>query len=512
MKVQMINRVVIAGIALLAVVIGVGQVSASVVDLRNAAREESSLFHHYTFDATALDTDDMRFTDRAGSNDLFEIAAGVAHITNIIYEAGFDALSQAFSTDGSFTPSQYNLATLRTYADNLITLPSTITVECLVSPQRNDISFGVCVSAFQNNERGYYVLQQNETLTTRIGTGTAQTIVTSVSTGHWYYVVSTYTISGGNTTINSYYADLTATGTLQHAVVDYVSTGTHPTDPVRLSVGSIYNGGSQYGAAAAIDEVAFYDTVLSTSTISNHLAELYRELPTVEYRELFPSDNATSSPNFPEEGWNVNRGANAINETAPVLQDYNTAFDEDLLAVASDPSDTGVTMGYLNNYTGVTDYNYLYWTEEMVDNRLDVSWLTLVMIDFRLKSSHTVHLVMRVDTNGTPSDISNDAWFVSDDFDNDSGLSAIGVAGSVSAVWHRHEFDFVGLEWTTLDFTPGSTLEVGTSEVSLPVSGAVTGFGLLDDAFNYQSQFRVDNFTIYAHRVLPPKGTVIIVQ
>ncbi len=507
MKVQMINRMVVTGIAFLAVVLGAGQVSASVVDLRNAAREESSLFHHYTLDATALDTDDMRFVDRAGSKDLSEVDRGSGHISNIVYETGFDVLSQAV------TPEEIddsNLAGLLTSGSDF-PLSSNMTVECMVCPHDNDISLGLVLGSRPDSDsRGYYLMQNNSDLQTRVGTGSAQDIVTSFSTGHWYYVVSTYSVSGGNTLINSYYADLTAKGTLQHTVVDYSSAGTYGINGTKFGIGMLYNTGDYaYPAAAAIDEVALYDTVLSASTISSHLTALYQELPTVEYRELFPSDN-TDTRFFPREGWQVNRGANAANDNNPVIYKGDTAFDESLLAVASDPSDTGITSGYLNNNTGASDTNYLYWTDEMVSNRLDVSWLEMVRFDAKFNRSSTVSIALRVDTNSTPADTSNDAWFSSNDFDNDSGISGINV--SSSADWHRHELDLGGAEWTTLDFTPSSVLLLGNTEVQLPSGGMVTGFGVLEDEHVYGDNSRFDNFTIYAHRVYPPKGTLVFIQ
>lgn len=276
------------------------------------------------------------------------------------------------------------------------------------------------------------------------------------------------------------------------------------------------SGIPSYFAPSTIDEVAFYNTVLSAEKIAAHLAELRRELPAVEYREIFPCDN-TIEHNIVVEGWKTHQGTNGIYFLNVVTPAAMTAFDEDLPAVASLPQYVGVTNGYLNNHSGPTNQNYLYWTGEMT-NQLDVSCLKMVTFDTRSTDKRTLRMVLRVDTNDTPAEVEDDLWFVGTDFDHAPGTSALAIPaalGESASSWRRHWFDVGSGEWAALSFTPGSLLIQGEPKVALPTNGVVTAFGLFQDYHETKRNMRMDNFTIYASRVYPPpppRGTLILIQ
>jgi len=496
-----------AGIALAMFVFGGGPLSAAVVDLRNAMRAETGLIHHYTFEGPQTDSANLRLLDLAGTDDLKVWRNGL--LTNVVYGTGFDELSVGgmpayvstnFGTGAGWTST------------SSIALPPTLTVECLFSPHQVPADSGCVLGSRQSDAtRGYYVwLTNNTNVTTRVGAANARTIINQYVMGHWYYVVSTYSLAGAKTTINSFYADLTAGGVLLQMITNAVDSGSYGTNAV-LGVGCLPNLSSvQYPAPCQIDEAALYDSVLDVGTISNHLAELRRELPPVEYREIFPNDGSTAARSFPREGWKAHCGTNALSTAIPVVEEFNTAFDVDLAAVASSPQDAGATQGYLNNHVSPTGSNYLYWTEELT-NRLDVGWLKLISLDARCGSNRTVRVALRVDTNATPQEVADDAWFCGADFDHADGTSALELPWSESA-WHRHWFDVSGGEWAALRFVPAAQLVRDESEVPLPTNGLVTAFGLLQDWHEYQKNARLDNFTIYARRVNPPppeRGTLI---
>lgn len=87
------NSSVFAGVTCAAIILGSSYSSAAVIDLRNATRAEPSLIHHYTFEDTQADYNNLRLLDRAGTLDLIEYARNLPPGAKIVYETGFDALS-----------------------------------------------------------------------------------------------------------------------------------------------------------------------------------------------------------------------------------------------------------------------------------------------------------------------------------------------------------------------------------------------------------------------------------
>jgi len=507
------SEAVLAGVACAVLLFGSSLSMASVIDLRNAAREETSLIHHYTFEGTQTDSKNLRTLDRAGTLDLREHKN--LTLSNVVFETGFDALSMG-GTGVHVTNSIGSGAGW--VSTNPIALPATLTVECLVCPRGvpgYDDTF--LVSSKDLEKRGYFLIQTKSLkFQLRVGALAAKTILEPYVTNHWYYVVSTYAVSGGATTVNCYYVDLTAGGDLQHPIVNSVVNDTYGNGAI-LGVGCLYSGNPSYFAPCAIDEVAMYDTVFSAEKISAHLAELRRELPALEYRELFPNDVNTAERDIVLEGWKTYQGTNGNYFAAVKTVNADTAFLEDLPAIASLPQDTGVTEGYLNNHSGPTNQNYLYWTGEMT-NRLDVGWLKMVTFDTRSAKQRTLRLALRVDTNATPAEVGDDAWFVGADFDNEAGTSVLAIPAALSELataWRRHWVELASGEWAALSFVPETSLVLGEVEAALPTNGLVTAFGLFQDYHEYKMNMRIDNFTIYARREYPPpppKGTLFFLE
>jgi hypothetical protein len=492
---------------------GAGALRAGVIDLREAVCREPSLIHHYTFEVPQEDANTLRLADRAGESNLTENIRGAYSVT---YGEGYDPLSRGGSP--AYVTNNPNAGAAWT-TTNAIALPSTMTVECVV--RMNEIpnpESAILTSRQTATTRGYHLWVLGDgKLILRIGNAPYITILAGVQTGHWYYAANTYTVSGGNTTINSYIANLTTNGPLVHAITNVAVAGDYGTSAV-LGIGVLSNPGIgyQYFAPCTVDDVALYNTAHTSAAISNRWEALRLATPTVEYRELFPNDTNTAVRAFPCEGWKTHRGTNAVEAVSPnmpYVEEYNTAFDTNLVAVASLPQDTGVTQGYLNNHAGLTDTNYLYWTEEMTD-RLDVGWLKLLTYDARFNESNKLHFALRVDTNATPANVGDDAWFCASDFDRPAGASTLAIPTSANT-WHRHRFEVGCGEWAALDFVSGSRLVRGVTETALPTNGLVTAFGLLADLHTQPKNDRIDNVTLYARRAYPPpplQGTLIRVR
>ena len=471
----------------------------SVLDLRRLVRQTPGLIHHYTFEGPQADSKSLRLLDRAGAADLQERTRG-AGTPPLTFGPGYDALSAAgravyvtntFGAGAGWTTT------------NPIALPPSLTVECVVSPYAIPSPYGGAVLAARESDarRGYFLwLTADGRFETRVGAAAARTVVAAVQTGHWYYVAATYSVSNGQTAINAYCADLTAEGPLQQTITNAVDSG-HYGDQAVLGVGCLHNvgGNIEYAAPCTVDEVALFDGAHSIQVISNRLAALRLPTPTVAYRELFPNDASAAARSFPREGWQAHRGQGAVPTTDVVVEEFNTAFDEDLPAVASFPGEAGAAEGYLNNHAGATDTNYLYWTEEMADPP-DVGWLRLVTLDIRSNDARKLRVAFRVDVDGTPGNAGDDPWFAGADFLNAPGTSALAVPAS-SAAWHRHEIDVCGSEWVSLMFVAGSVLALGETAVRLPARGRVSAFGLFQEQHTRTSNVRIDNVALYALRV-----------
>ena len=471
----------------------------SVLDLRRLVRQTPGLIHHYTFEGPQADSQNLRLLDRAGAADLQERARG-AGTPPLTCGPGYDALSVAGRA--VYVTNTFGAGAGWTTV-NPIALPPCLTVECVVSPRAIPSPNGGAILAARESDarRGYFLwLTPDGRFETRVGDAAARTVVGAVQTGHWYYVATTYSVSNGQTTINGYCADLTAEEPLQQTIQNATDNG-HYGDQAVLGVGCLHNvsGNIEYAAPCAVDEVALFGGAHSFQMLRKRCEALRLPTPAVAYRELFPNDTFAAARPFPREGWRAHRGPGAVHTTDVVVEEFNTAFDENLSAAASFPGDAGAAEGYLNNHAGATDTNYLYWTEEMADPP-DVGWLRLVTLDVRSNDARTLRVAFRVDVDGTPENAGDDPWFAGADFLNAPGTGALAVPAS-SAAWRRHGIDVCGSEWVSLRFVPGSALALGETAVSLPARGRVSGFGLFQDKHTRTSNMRIDNVALYALRV-----------
>ena len=224
------------------------------------------------------------------------------------------------------------------------------------------------------------------------------------------------------------------------------------------------------------------------------------------YREIFPNDDG-SDASLASEGWNAHYGSTATPTTGPIIQHNNapTAYDADRVPVNSDPHDTGVTAGYLNNHGGPTTTDgYLYWTEELASVLpaavyLDPDRVDLISFDARQNSaSYVTRVALQID----------DQWFVSADFDNPAGTSAF-THSAGSGTWQTNVLDMDTAEWAALTFDPDSTLSIGTTEVWLP-GGRITAFGIYQDTHVSTTNARFDNFTILGTLSVPEPGSLAL--
>ncbi|MDD4102247.1 MAG: M14 family zinc carboxypeptidase [Kiritimatiellae bacterium] len=512
----------VAGMAA-ATLLGAGAANGNVIDFRSAVRAEPDLIHHYTFESPREDDHLPRLKDWAGGVDLAETNRKTT--AKVQYVEGFDTQCGAAGKAG-FSPASYDTGAAW-FMTNAVALPNTLTVECIVSFYTNSASVNTYIVAYRPTaeERGYFVrLTNGGQLQTLIGTSVndAKTIVPEVAFDNWYYIANTYTVSGGKTTINCYYADLTGGGALQHVVVDAEANG-HYGVSGQLSLGMLYGTWKsvcEYYSPCLIDEVAIYNTAQSFETIKKRFDTLKMPAPVLEYREIFPNDDSAAR-NFPQEGWQVYRTGSGTYYSASECQIASsavyTSFLEDLAAVASFPTRTGVTHGYvnINGIAADVDTPYFFWTDELT-NRIDVGWLKLIKFDGNMRTNnYEGRVALRIDTGETPDHPADDVWYVSSDFNNPSGTGLFqfpqgSSSGSTHTAWKRYWLDVPGAEWAVLNFVPNTSMSVGDTKAVFPTNGLVTAVGIYHERHKHEQHGRYDNFTVYATRVYPPPPRVVL--
>ena len=279
----------------LTVLIGVSSASADVAGLRNEVSGTGGLIHHYTFEGAS---DGERVVDKvSGGDDLSIIAYGTGSTTvddptGISFAgAAFDASTTSLTSyrEGNNFAGGAGLSTV-----SEITLPASLTVEALIRPLSAPIDKGHAVMAMSSGERGYFIITQrngsaddgnpnlyDDSLNTLIGDGyttedNIKVLEKPYFPGDWYYVVNTYTHSGGDTTITSYVANLTRGETALTKVADgIVATGNYGASaPLGVGLADIskVNPPGPYALAfnGQIDEVALYDTVVDETTLEGH--------------------------------------------------------------------------------------------------------------------------------------------------------------------------------------------------------------------------------------------------
>ena len=264
--------------------------SADVADMRAEVSADSNLIHHYTFEGA---TDSERLADKvSGGADLSVIGYGTGSATigaaNGIKFTGvtFDDSTVSLTTyrEGVNTTGGAGLSTVSDVA-----LPTSLTVEAIIRPldAYTGYDIGHAVMTHLGGQRGYFITSMDggvdgDKLATVVGSSSAKTPTGSFTSGDWYYVANTYSVSGGNTTITSYMANITLGETTLTKVLDgYVSAGVYGT-PAPLGVG-LADLSKQYAGTAfehclafngQIDEVALYGTALGEAKIESHFEAL----------------------------------------------------------------------------------------------------------------------------------------------------------------------------------------------------------------------------------------------
>ncbi len=293
--------------------------------LRDAARSEAALLYQWSFEG-ATPGELLRNSGTGAGGGLQALAYGSEGTTAaIVYGMGLDETSTAMSPQrlGRLSSTAGGAALATTGS---ITLPSSYTVEALVRPELletgGSIGYAVNAGGQATNNRGYFVVQQEDvtgdSLSTIIGDSLTQadnkaTFAPVFAPGRWYYVASTYTVSGSQTTISSYLADLTAgQRQVSRVITSQTASGT-PLATARMAIGGFLSGTAMQEAwAGSIDEVSVFGRTLSLADVQGRLDALYRTPAQVTWSAAATGTTAGGSGTWTDTGMRWVAGAGRL--------------------------------------------------------------------------------------------------------------------------------------------------------------------------------------------------------
>jgi MYXO-CTERM domain-containing protein len=241
-----------------------GTAMAGVVDFRTAQQNETSLIHHYTFEISGKRADDSKGTldlQGYGSPD---------------FDTGYDTTTTAMNTgSGGISTGAY------------WPVPDTITVEFLVKVNEHggtaDREGYAVMTLAEDGSRGHWGRSDsNSTFKTWLGYDTITNTGFTPTLGDWYYVA--VVANDSNNTATQYHANLSAgERTLQAQSLSGFDSFSGSS---RIAIGMRPPGTQDvaYGLRGMVDEVAFYNTELDTTTLQAH------------YDELLPPEVAPTPP------------------------------------------------------------------------------------------------------------------------------------------------------------------------------------------------------------------------
>ena len=263
--------VLLVGLAL-ASALWVDTACATVEGLRAAQQAEAGIRCQWSFEGADMATALKNSTDDP-ERDL------TAHGSDLALVSGAAVKSQALKLPGTSA-----------YVAARFPAPPAGTLELIVTPASASTQNGIImrVQWLPGPQQNMFGLVEHEgTIAAAVGKDAGPPLIGGASAvpfkaGDSYYVALTYSYSPGDGPggaddavfeIDGYAKNLTASGELVHVVDTTVAANDAGLGWAMLGMG---RSGGGYGApwSGCLDEVAFYETVLSTKTIAWHVAAL----------------------------------------------------------------------------------------------------------------------------------------------------------------------------------------------------------------------------------------------
>lgn len=223
----------------------------------------------------------------------------------------------------------------------------------------------------------------------------------------------------------------------------------------------------------------------------------------VIYREVFGVATSGSNYAMSNAGWSVAVGDSATDLSTTVNTTYgafisvgNNGNPQNVDNVnAGGPAASlqkgfvGVAMSATSNQRKGLVYTTEYSFNTANFQNINFSWY---------EGNNSIYASMRVVVQIGGN------WYVSNTgFSNDPAVPA-GSDFATQSVLRSFDFTTGASQWSTLNFTSGSTLSIGSTLTNALPTGTITGFGLYNSDTNLNSSMRFDTFTISATAVPEP--------
>lgn len=213
---------------------------------------------------------------------------------------------------------------------------------------------------------------------------------------------------------------------------------------------------------------------------------------TVIYREVF---GAASSGNFAMSGvgWSAAMGSTAtdysstVNTSSGAFVSGNTGNPTNLDNVNAGGAAASTSLGIVGMALNNTSNQRLglVYTTEYSFNTADYQSINFSWYEGNNTTSAKVRLALQIDGN----------WYVTNTtFSNSTAVSSA-ANFSTQSVLQSFDFTTTASQWSTLNFTSGSALSIGSTLTNALPTGTITGFGLYaSDTTN--STIRLDTFAV----------------
>ncbi|MDY0164987.1 MAG: autotransporter-associated beta strand repeat-containing protein [Thermoguttaceae bacterium] len=254
------------------------QVFAAVIGYSWFAQDHPDTVVQYDFVGA---TDAERRDDKSGgTNYLVEKQVGTVGAPIAYGVPGFDVTSTAVTPTPDFT-TKGNGRGFFTYA--AIDMPNPVSFEAIFRPTGATASYMVAVRGSADT-RNYFVSQTDNATSLRTAVGGGATngpvIVDPFTSGNWYYVAVTmsYDTGANQTSISTWYADLTAGGTTLVPGGQSTVSGSYLNNTY-LGIGLLNNLGSPFEPwAGSIDEVTLYTGLKDATFFQANLNRIHEPL------------------------------------------------------------------------------------------------------------------------------------------------------------------------------------------------------------------------------------------
>lgn len=256
---------------------------AAVSDLEALQQANAGLVFQYGFEGS---DDATRLADTSGNGYTLQRTVGTdgGDVNNIQFVPGFGGVGQAYQP--SYDTSDYRIGAGLNTVSTSVPISDNVTVETVFQLDSYQAVTGT-VSAYMvdarpqpDNGRAYFLRQMNDgsdRVTSTLGDTFGDTPpVLSYTPGDWYYLAmaASYDSGANQTTVNWYFADLTAGDTSLTAVMDNTTFQGIWSGTGQVGIGNFLNGSQEF-LQGRLDNVALTDGLLSESDIQTRLNAIY---------------------------------------------------------------------------------------------------------------------------------------------------------------------------------------------------------------------------------------------